>query len=296
MLSLNRPRQRGFTLIELLVVIAIIAILIALLLPAVQQAREAARRTQCKNNLKQIGLALHNYHETHGQFPMGATRTRQGLSWHVSILPQIDQAPRFAQFDMEAPGDTFDSGTNRPLCRDGEIAAWLCPSGTEVKADDNASDYTTHYYGVMGPTGTNPQSGVAYKENTGGVHGGFSQEGMFYMAETRKIRDCTDGASNSMHVGEISWSDRNGNATRYRAWTRGGGVNEFIAPAKNMAQQINADYTALFNDMSFGSNHVGGAQFLMGDGRVRFVSENVDYNLLLSSASIAGGEASVVPD
>src|SRR5437870_4974281 len=99
------PRRLGFTLIELLVVIAIIAILIALLLPAVQQAREAARRTQCKNNLKQIGLAYHNYHDVFGQFPKcailgidvstGSLRFDQSMSWGISILPYIDQAPLF---------------------------------------------------------------------------------------------------------------------------------------------------------------------------------------------------------
>lgn len=292
----HRSLKRGFTLIELLVVIAIIAILIALLLPAVQQAREAARRTQCKNNLKQFGLALHNYHDTFNTFPMGCTRITQGLSWHVAILPQMEQTALFGQFAFEGNGsgtsaDRFDSSVNRPLTRQPSPVMFRCPSGTEERADDNANDYTTHYYGVMGPTGTNPQSGVAYKENTSGPHGGFSREGMFNFGEGRKMRDILDGTSNTIVVGEISWTDRNGNPTRYRAWTRGGQSNQFMAPAKNVAQQINADYTALFNDMSFGSNHTGGAQFLFGDGTVSFISENVDYNLLLSTASIAGGEA-----
>src|SRR6187455_2473364 len=90
--------RRGFTLIEMLVVIAIIAILVALLLPAVQQAREAARRSQCKNNLKQIGLAMHNYHDTFNGFPNGGIASSVGgwgLSWYIRILPYIDQAPVF---------------------------------------------------------------------------------------------------------------------------------------------------------------------------------------------------------
>ena len=99
-------RQRGFTLIELLVVIAIIAILVALLLPAVQQAREAARRSQCQNNLKQIGLALHNYHDTHNQFPPGTHETgdlkpEQRLSWQAEILPYLDQAPAYHQLSFD---------------------------------------------------------------------------------------------------------------------------------------------------------------------------------------------------
>ena len=289
---MNRSRRRGFTLIELLVVIAIIAILIALLLPAVQQAREAARRTQCKNNLKQLGIALHNYHDTYTKFPCGSYPSTNGLSWHVSILPQIEQANLWNQFEFGVhAGGQFDSATNRPLCRTNPIAGFFCPSGTEQRADDNALDYTMHYYGVMGPTGTNSQSGVAYKENINGPHGGFSQEGLFYIYTSKSMRDILDGTSNTIVVGEISWTDRNGNPTRYRAWTRGGQVNQFMAPAKNVARQINADYTALFNDMSFGSNHTGGAQFIFGDGSVSFLSENIDYSILLNTASIGGGEA-----
>ncbi|MCB9953315.1 MAG: DUF1559 domain-containing protein [Planctomycetaceae bacterium] len=290
-----RLRRRGFTLIELLVVIAIIAVLIALLLPAVQQAREAARRSQCKNNLKQIGLALHNYHDVYSTFPMGATRITEGLSWHVAILPQMEQAPLYDKFEfgsttMTPNDDRWDQTTNLPHCRFSPMPIYLCPSGTQVVADDNAANYTTHYYGVAGPTGINPATGAAYSENTSGSHGGFSREGLFTFGEVRRMRDITDGTSTTLAVGEISWTKRNGNNTRYRSWTRGGQLNSHLAGAKNVAQQINADYTALFNDMSFGSNHVGGAQFLMGDGAVRFLSENIDYNLLLSLASIGGGE------
>ena len=90
-------RKRGFTLIELLVVIAIIAILIALLLPAVQQAREAARRSQCKNNMKQIGLALHNYHDVFTTFPIGGLKNSRGPNWRVGLLPYMDQAPAYNQ-------------------------------------------------------------------------------------------------------------------------------------------------------------------------------------------------------
>lgn len=289
-------RRSGFTLIELLVVIAIIAILVAILLPAVQQAREAARRSQCKNKLKQIGLALANYEESYTVFPMGATRTTNGLSWHVAILPYLEKSGLFEQFEFEGANAVFSSSINRPLCQNSPEDDFLCPSATEVKADDNASDYTTHYYGIMGPTGTNPESGTAYSENTNGPHGGFSREGIFTIFDSRAVRDVKDGMSSTLFVGEISWSDRDGNNTRYRAWTRGGQIDQFMAPCKNVAQQINADYTALFNDMSYGSDHTGGAQFLYGDGRVTFVSEIVDYDVLLSTASIKGNEINVITD
>ena len=101
MLNVLRKR-RGFTLIELLVVIAIIAILIALLLPAVQQAREAARRSTCKNNLKQIGLALHNYHDVFGTFPIGSQVTYYRANWRSAILPYIDQAPAYNKLTQVA--------------------------------------------------------------------------------------------------------------------------------------------------------------------------------------------------
>ncbi|MCA9072515.1 MAG: DUF1559 domain-containing protein, partial [Planctomycetaceae bacterium] len=201
--------------------------------------------------------------------------------------PDVDQKPRFDRF---VPGQPFSSATNRPLCQDSAIPVFICPSGTEVNADDTAADFTTHYYGVMGPTGTNATTGVAYSENTSGSHGGFSGEGIFQFGICKRIRDVQDGSSNTMFVGEISWGDRNGNATRYRAWSRGGQVNNFIAGSKNLAQQINADYTTLFNDMSMGSNHTGGCQFLFGDGSVHFVSENVDFNLYKASGSVSGSE------
>src|ERR1700676_3675353 len=119
--------RRGFTLIELLVVIAIIAVLIALLLPAVQAAREAARRAQCVNNLKQIGLAMHNYHSTYDCFPPAVTADDQGrplLSWRVLILPYLEEAPLYAQFHLDEP---WDSPHNLPLASK-MPRVYTCPS------------------------------------------------------------------------------------------------------------------------------------------------------------------------
>ncbi|GAF96685.1 unnamed protein product [marine sediment metagenome] len=153
-----KKRRLGFTLIELLVVIAIIAILIALLLPAVQQAREAARRTQCRNNLKQIGLAMHNYHETFFRFPPGwvldTTTLHNGFAWSTLILPYLDQAALFNKFDFDYD---VDDGTNNG---DGTIwfaseilLAYHCPSDTGKKQSDD-TDITnagmSRYPGVNG--------------------------------------------------------------------------------------------------------------------------------------------------
>ncbi|PQO32395.1 DUF1559 domain-containing protein [Bremerella cremea] len=291
---LSRSRY-GFTLVELLVVIAIIGVLIALLLPAVQQAREAARRNSCSNQMKQIGLALHNYHDTYKSFPYGSvhfTAQSNPVGWHYAILPFIEQNALYEQGD---PSIAYNSGVNAPM-REMRMEAYLCPSSSSKaeKADDNTAHFTTHYYGIMGPTGTNPQSGTNYKENTNGSHGGFSQEGIFYFNERRTFADLLDGTSNTFMVGEISWAERNGNSTRYRPWNRGGQLNQFMAPCKNVANPINSDYTALFNDMSYGSNHPGGCQFVMGDASVHFVPEVVDYNIYLSTASTSGSETKTI--
>jgi len=133
MLSRSHRKRSGFTLIELLVVIAIIAILISLLLPAVQQAREAARRSTCKNNLKQIGLALHNYHETYGMFPIGGTGDRDRpprVSWQVRILPNVDQAALFNQIDMSGGTASAVQATlaDGRIVREIPMTLYTCPS------------------------------------------------------------------------------------------------------------------------------------------------------------------------
>ncbi|MFG0261368.1 MAG: DUF1559 domain-containing protein [Novipirellula sp. JB048] len=281
-------KRNAFTLVELLVVIAIIGVLVGLLLPAVQAAREAARRMSCSNNLKQLGLALHNYHDTHQAFPLGATAITEGLSLHVGLLPFVEQTNKYEQFIQIEPWSSTD---NLPLARDAPMPMYMCPSGPEKMADDNAANYTTHYYGIMGPTGTNPQSGVAYKENTAGPHGGWAEQGLFRWGwKSKNFANITDGTSNSLAFGEISWADRNGNNTRYRSWTRGGAANSYMAPAKNIARAINSDYTGMFNDMSMGSEHPGGAMFGLCDGSVRFISDSIDFNTYLAAASIDGRE------
>src|SRR5947207_281778 len=126
-------RRLGFTLIELLVVIAIIAVLVALLLPAVQQAREAARRSQCKNNLKQIGLALHNYLDAYTKFPIGSANTQPG-GWGsplwVAILPYIDEAPRYNKWDFNTAQTGWIDGNanNGALVNGKKMGKWFCPS------------------------------------------------------------------------------------------------------------------------------------------------------------------------
>jgi len=291
-----RPKRAGFTLVELLVVIAIIGVMVGLLLPAVQAAREAARRMSCTNNLKQLGLAMHNYHDTHRAFPPHSLNANR-LAWTVHVLPFIEAQNLFEQFDM---GVFFNAGVNLNLGLT-KVPGYHCPSSKSTQSSlansgeqiGGVATQTLHYYGSMGPKGTNISTGTAYPYSNVGSHGGFSGDGFFKQNVGTKFADLLDGTSNTICLGEISWDDRGGMKTRYRTWTRGHVQNAENPPAKNVAQQINADFTALFNDMSFGSNHPGGCHFLMGDGSVKFISETIDFNILLATSSASGGEVKV---
>jgi prepilin-type processing-associated H-X9-DG protein len=306
-------------LIELLVVIAIIAILIALLLPAVQQAREAARRTECKNHLKQMGLALHNYHDTFNRFPassfLGGPNGGNRYSWHVYILPNIDQAPLFNQIDFSLVGPNgYNHANITPILDPARIPPYLCPSAHERNNNGYTADttiQTVHYYGVMGPkanappawpydyfTGCNATPG-GNKANQCAVpnteaHGGYSTHGPLGRNTKYGIRDILDGTTNTFLVGEISSFRTNAGVDMigYRRWYRGfdGSAN---AGAKNVAYAVNSmgyNGSNNFNDIAFSSNHEGGCHFLMGDGSVRFMSENVDMITYLGAASMDRSE------
>tara|TARA_R110002111_G_scaffold262862_2_gene342007 strand:- start:11922 stop:12947 length:1026 start_codon:yes stop_codon:yes gene_type:complete len=286
-------------LIELLVVIAIIAILIALLLPAVQQAREAARRTQCKNNLKQLGLALHNYHEAFGSFPPaqirgwnGTNEVGNGASWGAMILPYMDQGPLYNKLNFNI--GIFEGTNKTAILALSGIPAVLCPSDPDrnptrtVHASDTAnymsSVPSTSYAGGMGGF----QNG---ESTTAIVSGGFFT---YDPARPTKISSFKDGTSNTIAVGERS----------YQVWTGGSwlGVqhNTFTtsSPGNDTACCYDwfmaAGLYPLTNELEtgmastswrFGSVHAGGAQFLMADGAVRFISENIDHIISQRSAS-----------
>jgi prepilin-type N-terminal cleavage/methylation domain-containing protein len=293
----HSPR-RGFTLIELLVVIAIIAILIALLLPAVQQAREAARRTQCKNNLKQMGLALHNYHDVHKCFPIGYQRAGHltanvndggcGFAWTYYILPYMDQAPIYNQFNTSYPisNDSFPqsndtAGSNRLLAMT-PLPAFRCPSDSMPETSPR---------GAAGLTGSiRPHATVSYKGSAGSFHanhngnwGGGNRRrfnGVLMRDSAVKMRDIKDGTSNSFAVGEVYW-ELSTNARLY------GAVNVDFGDARGQGQVVlthtefglNPARTSSANILnnSFHSAHEGGGQFLMLDGAVRFISENIHH-------------------
>ena len=302
--------RRAFTLIELLVVIAVIAILIGLLLPAVQKVREAAARAKCQNNIKQVALAVHNYHDTFGQLPP-AGEARTNLSWHVYVLPYIEQQNLFSQFS-QAAGTYTATGKNNPHGLT-PVATYLCPSSPNLKmvlspspphhvnppdrvpANTGQAPFTTHYYGIAGPRGTNPATGQAYQTVTGGTHEGvrLSAEGMFHRDQTVRLVHVTDGTSNTLMLGEMSWfSIQFG--TRYRSWLRGCEPREVCVGTRNVVRAINAGTKAAsvvpFNDIPMGSHHTGGTNFALGDGSVRFVRDTIAINTYRSLASRAGGE------
>lgn len=219
-----RKRKRGFTLIELLVVIAIIAVLIALLLPAVQQAREAARRSTCKNNLKQLGLALHNYHDTYTLFPVGAMRLQGwGISWYVGILPFMDNSPVYNRltFVGDHPGwvdNGVAAGNLNGQVINGLNIPWMtCPSSPLESLGPTGRGYRTvrpQYVGILGSTDdtqTPPRwvnSPAQYTccnccgavANTGLAASGGSMN----RTKALSFKDMSDGPSNTIHVGEQS--------------------------------------------------------------------------------------------
>lgn len=224
----HRLRRRGFTLIELLVVIAIIAILIALLLPAVQQAREAARRSQCKNNLKQIGLAFHNYHDSHNSFPFAwmAGTDLNLSSWGIQILPYLDQAPLYNNWNSSAPAFNEASGIGFPAAAVQAnleaiktiLPVYMCPSTAASELHDYALPANSSGPGVpplnMSWTAARsdymPASGVlgtfasiAYSGSAGGQRSGaLNAVGSLSSDGITRMRDLIDGSSNTILIGE----------------------------------------------------------------------------------------------
>ncbi|OWK35516.1 DUF1559 domain-containing protein [Fimbriiglobus ruber] len=322
--SFLSPRRRAaFTLIELLVVIAIIAILIGLLLPAVQKVREAAARAKCSNNIKQLGIALHAFHDVNGKLPPGsenvavafpgttpATTVTPGTSFLVYLLPQIEQGPLYAQYNFAA---TTGYLTAANLAVGGvKVNTYQCPSGTQSlsgngsEASGGVENFTTHYYGVQGPGVTTLTLGSAtytYTVTSAGTNSSYSTAGMLTVttasttspAKAVRLTDVTDGLSNTLMTAERS-NNEPSTVDSYRSWVRG--YSGGSGCTKNVTFAINStnyNGSSNFNDISFGSNHTGGANFGMGDGSVRFIAQSIDLATYIATSSIAGGEVVQLP-
>jgi len=299
--------KRAFTLIELLVVVAIIGALVALLIPAVQAARESARCLHCQNNLRQIGLAMHNYLDTHESFPCGAavgflestggpygtpTGTREG--WRVFLLPFLEEKGRHNAYDFEK---SLCLGIDNKLSST-RIATYECPSDGKQPFDPHMETVfqwrTSNYCGVAGSRrGRNLESSHC---------GWYGTDGVLYPLSGVRIKDIPDGLSSTLLVGEqTNW---------LRVWTAGAYRTDIYGPdnhycvfaCKNVTWPLNTDpeqrkynharpdQNCLFNDIFFSSRHGEGVNFVYADGHVGYLNRTIEIELLKSLATRDGRE------
>ena len=297
----QRGRARGFTLIELLVVIAIIAILIALLLPAVQQAREAARRTQCKSNLKQLGLAAHNYLERAGGFPAGyfsavdvtGADTGSGWGWGAMLLGDLDQAPLLNRIDFRLDIKNAANAAARVI----PLNVFKCPSEvfgqTFAVEDSNGQPLVpqvlvahANYVGVNGNSGVSDAVATSTSKN----------DGAFLRNRSLRAADILDGLSSTFLVGERCSSM---SLTTWVGAVTGGGVDSVRAPGNveasaalvlghcgphlpNNPQVTDADALSSF--------HPQGIHFVFCDGSVHFITSNISVQVYDALATRAAGD------
>ena len=289
-------RKSGFTLVELLVVIAIIGILIALLFPAVQSAREAARRMQCRNKLRQAALALHNYHSAWGTFPPEAfiastschppRATWKGAPWTVVILPYLENTSLYEQFEL---GETFFGYTDddaHPTNRAAQMssnAAYQCPSDPNSGSDARHTNY-------MACQGGGVESDAECRNWEASNYRLTFNNGVIFRNSRIRIDDIRDGTSNTFLLGETRWWN-----PKYMTWassyrTRDSITNPSTAaaavepinnpqvdfdPSIPMAQQGGPSLIIGTWSRTFGSHHSGGCHFAMADGSVHFLSESI---------------------
>jgi prepilin-type N-terminal cleavage/methylation domain-containing protein/prepilin-type processing-associated H-X9-DG protein len=327
-----RKRGRvGFTLVELLVVIAIIGVLVALLLPAVQAARESARRMQCANNLKQMGLAFTNYHDTNKWFPPGAVWSNTGAaipspgnfannrgSFFIRILPYVEQQSLYNLFDFNTGTDgqrLVATNASSELLRGQQLAVFICPSDT-VRRTGNTPNFImpASYHTNMGPSSDISNNGACScplhatfrtfsrpNTNVNNPAGPFSRNG--WVSQT-KMSDCLDGLSNTIYVGEAraqcsghiagGWSASN----RWGAFTH---VPINFDSCRTMAEAQTEGKDLCYancnwnTEVGFKSLHPGGAAFVFGDGSVQFLQQNIDMKLYNLLGDKADKKAATVP-
>ena len=302
MLRISRIKRHGFTLVELLVVIAIIGILIAMLLPAVQAAREAARRMQCCNNLKQLGLGMHNYASANKDyFPTGNTgqmyRWKPGL--FVLLLPYIEQQDLYNRIDITGWNDTINDNENKYI----PIKCYTCPTWPyPIVYRDMSPDWLNGaIVTYRGTSGAYPYV-QPYETNT---NGNIPQNGIFGMNWARRVAEVTDGLSNTIAMGEFNHFDATGGSYcdppgNLRPWILGSSYTMGMYGSLVVESPINGYGTHSSADipghhLPFGSFHPGGMNALIADGSTTFIAEEIDMELYRQLATVNGGEPVSVP-
>jgi prepilin-type N-terminal cleavage/methylation domain-containing protein len=309
--------RRAFTLVELLVVIAIIGILVALLLPAIQSAREAARRTECVNNMKQIGIALQNYHDTYRTFPLGSFNLREvwpsnGTNWRALILQFMEQGAVWEQLTFSAdPAVHFMAGgaagtaalNGNESLKNFDLKAYRCPSGTIKPFDTSGGSNNSgiamnvQYVGVQGAA--RPVPGPDVNRGTWDCgHGWSCNNGLLVPNECFGMQDASDGTSNTMIVAEqsglVALVNRTSNyyggwyGTRHPRTVLSGACGDLwqtgtscvrFAPNSNIVQ-TGATEAMYRNNTVINSQHPGGINVLLTDGAIRFISNDIDFDNL----------------
>ncbi|TWU21434.1 hypothetical protein Pla52o_36190 [Novipirellula galeiformis] len=314
---MRRSTKRGFTLVELLVVIAIIGVLVGLLLPAVQAAREAARRMQCSNNLKQMGLALHNYHDTFIKLPIGSHGFLRN-SWPLAILPQMEQQSVYDKLVLGIEGSSSVTGINAAVLDNWAPEVYWCPSSAAERmhlrttSGSTVKFSTISYIGIAGA----PTSATSSTDPTGGgrcisgSQGYGCANGTLLPNRTSRFRDLTDGLSNTMVIGESSswgetaagarteirssaeWGGWAGSAASETPPNNGTGYTWSGTPyCRNITSirypiGLTREITGSGGNHRDGVNnslhsmHPGGTQVLRADGGVAFMTESMEFVIL----------------
>jgi prepilin-type N-terminal cleavage/methylation domain-containing protein/prepilin-type processing-associated H-X9-DG protein len=315
--------RRAFTLIELLVVIAIIAVLIGLLLPAGQKVRAAAARAQCSNNLKQVGLAMHNYHDVEHTLPTGGKKEAgYKIGWAGFLLPYIEEDNRYQQA-LSAARDSFDGSSGYNAWRStalrttpeftlftSPIKVYTCPSselgslspdgGRPTDSDNAYYEAALHYRANAGATS------VPLVPGTQNAYSSWSNSGVIYPGSHTRLTDVTDGTSNTLLAGETSSAlgrtspPSNSSWGGIQPWTWGfyyyGDTQGWLMiDHKVVAWPIGYTGTFLVNETPFTSNHPGGVNVLLCDGSVHFLPKETPLTTLQALATRANGEVVALP-